>query len=173
MLHWNVREEGRWIFFEDVCVRGGAESWWVVRSRLNRTEGEAGGDPASAHILPRHSKQSTTGLLKQCNGYTAGWLCFHTKNINLFGGWCPSTALLHVRGYKRSTLLRTKHSLLLVVSNAGLHFEIWQKCSEHISNTTRVRVLWYSYPMRCKCWYQKYYTSNATFLRGIILKLCL
>lgn len=59
MLHWNVREEGRWIYFEDVCVCGGAESWWVVRSRLNRTEGEAGGDPASAHILPRYSKQRT------------------------------------------------------------------------------------------------------------------
>ncbi len=57
MLHWNVWEEGRWIFFEDVCVCGEAESWWVVRSRLYRTEGEAGGDPVSARILPRHWKQ--------------------------------------------------------------------------------------------------------------------
>lgn len=164
-----MREEGRWIFFEDVCVCGGAESWWVLRSRLYR----AGGDPASAHVLPWHSKQTTTGLLKQCDGFTAGWLCFQTKNINVFGA--PARHCCASRVTKGQLCGGLNALSTLGGIKCWLAFWYLPKALRAYTetNATRVRVLWYSYPMRCKCWYQKHYAYNATFLRGIILKLCL
>lgn len=69
--------------------------------------------------------KTTAALLKQCDGFTAGWLCFHIKNINVFEGWWSARALLRAKGTK-GQLFRGLNTVLSVPSDAGLHFEMHQ-----------------------------------------------